>query len=186
MAGNAVGVLDDDPVGKLKVFVYEMPRKYNKMLLDKDSRCLHHMFAAEIFMHQFLLSSAVRTLDPEEADWLYTPVYRTCDLMTQPFRAPPSTSRPPCLWPPSPFSLGSLVGAKEPVVENCTARRKRIAQRTSIRATLVRVKLRASGDFFPKCLKIGMMDWGLLERGFFDMAKRQELGRQIGYSMRCP
>jgi hypothetical protein len=64
MAGNAVGVLDDEPVGKQKVFVYEMPHKYNKMLLDKDSRCLHHMFAAEIFMHRFLLSRAARTLDP--------------------------------------------------------------------------------------------------------------------------
>ncbi|XP_039810849.1 probable glucuronosyltransferase Os01g0926400 isoform X2 [Panicum virgatum] len=69
-----------------------MPRKYNQMLLSKDSRCLHHMFAAEIFTHQFLLSSAVRTLDPEEADWFYTPVYTTCDLTPQgfplPFRAP--------------------------------------------------------------------------------------------------
>lgn len=85
-------MLDDDPVGKLKVFVYEMPRKYNQNLLAKDSRCLTHMFAAEIFMHQFLLSSAVRTLDPEEADWFYTPVYTTCDLTPQgfplPFRAP--------------------------------------------------------------------------------------------------
>jgi len=92
ITGDAGGVLDDNPVGKLKVFVYEMPRKYNQMLLSKDSRCLHHMFAAEIFMHQFLLSSAVRTLDPEEADWFYTPVYTTCDLTPQgfplPFRAP--------------------------------------------------------------------------------------------------
>jgi len=92
ISGDAGGVLDDNPVGKLKVFVYEMPRKYNQMLLSKDSRCLHHMFAAEIFMHQFLLSSAVRTLDPEEADWFYTPVYTTCDLTPQgfplPFRAP--------------------------------------------------------------------------------------------------
>ncbi|TVU34614.1 hypothetical protein EJB05_16451 [Eragrostis curvula] len=92
ISGNAGGVLDDDPVGKLKVFVYEMPRKYNQNLLAKDSRCLTHMFAAEIFMHQFLLSSAVRTLDPEEADWFYTPVYTTCDLTPQgfplPFRAP--------------------------------------------------------------------------------------------------
>ncbi|RLN23250.1 putative glucuronosyltransferase [Panicum miliaceum] len=92
ISGDAGGVLDDNPVGKLKVFVYEMPHKYNQMLLSKDSRCLHHMFAAEIFMHQFLLSSAVRTLDPEEADWFYTPVYTTCDLTPQgfplPFRAP--------------------------------------------------------------------------------------------------
>ncbi|XP_062230182.1 probable glucuronosyltransferase Os01g0926400 [Phragmites australis] len=92
ISGDTGGVLDDDPVGKLKVFVYEMPRKYNLNLLAKDSRCLYHMFAAEIFMHQFLLSSAVRTLDPEEADWFYTPVYTTCDLTPQgfplPFRAP--------------------------------------------------------------------------------------------------
>ncbi|KAH6813532.1 Exostosin family protein [Perilla frutescens var. frutescens] len=38
------------------------------------------MFAAEIFMHRFLLSSPVRTLDPDDADWFYTPVYQTCDL----------------------------------------------------------------------------------------------------------
>ncbi|XP_044351574.1 probable glucuronosyltransferase Os01g0926400 isoform X2 [Triticum aestivum] len=89
---NAGDVLEDDPVGKLKVFIYEMPRKYNHYLLEKDNRCLYHMFAAEIFMHQFLLASAVRTMNPEEADWFYTPVYVTCDLTQQgfplPFRAP--------------------------------------------------------------------------------------------------
>ncbi|EAY77054.1 hypothetical protein OsI_05011 [Oryza sativa Indica Group] len=92
MSGKGGDVLEDDPTGKLKVFVYEMPRKYNLNLLAKDSRCLQHMFAAEIFMHQFLLSSPVRTLDPEEADWFYTPAYTTCDLTPQgfplPFRAP--------------------------------------------------------------------------------------------------
>ncbi|XP_044359213.1 probable glucuronosyltransferase Os01g0926400 isoform X2 [Triticum aestivum] len=92
LAGNAGDVLEDDPVGKLKVFIYEMPRKYNHYLLEKDNRCLYHMFAAEIFMHQFLLASAVRTMNPEEADWFYTPVYVTCDLTQQgfplPFRAP--------------------------------------------------------------------------------------------------
>lgn len=50
------------------------------------------MFAAEIFMHRFLLSSAVRTVNPEEADWFYTPVYTTCDLtragLPLPFKSP--------------------------------------------------------------------------------------------------
>lgn len=50
------------------------------------------MFAAEIFMHRFLLSSPVRTLNPEEADWFYTPVYSTCDLtpngLPLPFKSP--------------------------------------------------------------------------------------------------
>ncbi|KAK1669391.1 hypothetical protein QYE76_057550 [Lolium multiflorum] len=92
ISGSAGDVLDDDPVGKLKVFIYDLPGKYNKKLLKKDPRCLNHMFAAEIFMHRFLLSSAVRTSNPEEADWFYTPVYPTCDLtpsgLPLPFKSP--------------------------------------------------------------------------------------------------
>lgn len=92
ISGSAGDVLEDNPVGRLKVFVYNLPRKYNKKMVDKDSRCLMHMFATEIFMHRFLLSSAVRTLDPEEADWFYTPVYTTCDLTPGghplPFKSP--------------------------------------------------------------------------------------------------
>lgn len=61
-------------------------------MVTKDPRCLSHMFAAEIFMHRFLLSSAVRTLNPKEADWFYTPVYTTCDLtnagLPLPFKSP--------------------------------------------------------------------------------------------------
>ncbi|KAG2706402.1 hypothetical protein I3760_05G102500 [Carya illinoinensis] len=92
ISGSAGDVLEDDPVGRLKVYVYELPSKYNKKLLQKDPRCLNHMFAAEIFMHKFLLSSPVRTLKPEEADWFYTPTYITCDLtptgLPLPFKSP--------------------------------------------------------------------------------------------------
>uniref|UniRef100_A0A0D3EY41 Exostosin GT47 domain-containing protein n=1 Tax=Oryza barthii TaxID=65489 RepID=A0A0D3EY41_9ORYZ len=92
ISGSAGDVLEDDPVGRLKVYVYDLPSKYNKKLLKKDPRCLNHMFAAEIFMHRFLLSSAVRTFNPEEADWFYTPVYTTCDLtpsgLPLPFKSP--------------------------------------------------------------------------------------------------
>eukprot|EP00250_Pteridium_aquilinum_P034354 c7473_g1_i1 orf=269-1519(-) len=84
--------LRDDPVGKLKVYVYELPARYNQEVLEKDGRCLAHMFAAEIFLHSFLLSSPVRTLNPEEADWFFTPVYTTCDLtkngLPLPFKSP--------------------------------------------------------------------------------------------------
>lgn len=90
--GSAGDVLEDDPVGRLKVFVYDLPSKFNKRIVTKDPRCLNHMFAAEIFMHRFLLSSAVRTLNPEQADWFYTPVYTTCDLTSAglplPFKSP--------------------------------------------------------------------------------------------------
>jgi len=92
IAGSAGDVLEDNPVGRLKVFVYDLPSKYNKRIVTKDPRCLNHMFAAEIFMHRFLLSSAVRTLNPEEADWFYVPVYTTCDLtpagLPLPFKSP--------------------------------------------------------------------------------------------------
>nr|TKS08580.1 putative beta-1,4-xylosyltransferase IRX10 [Populus alba] len=89
---SAGDVLEDDPVGRLKVYVYELPSKNNNKLLQKDPRCLTHMFAAEIFMHRFLLSSPVRTLNPDEADWFYTPIYPTCDLtptgLPLPFNSP--------------------------------------------------------------------------------------------------
>jgi hypothetical protein len=34
------------PQAGLKVFVYDLPSKYNTKLLEKDSRCLNHMLAA--------------------------------------------------------------------------------------------------------------------------------------------
>jgi hypothetical protein len=43
-------------------------------------------------MHRFLLTSAVRTLNPDEADWFYTPVYTTCDLT--PWGHPLTTKSP--------------------------------------------------------------------------------------------
>ncbi|EPS64742.1 hypothetical protein M569_10041, partial [Genlisea aurea] len=72
---------DDDSIEKLKVFVYELPKKYNEKILKKNSRCLSSMFAAEIYIHRFLLTSTVRTMNPKEANWFYTPVYTTCDLI---------------------------------------------------------------------------------------------------------
>jgi hypothetical protein len=69
IAGRAGDVLEDDPTGRVKVYVYDLPRKYNTELVEKDPRCLTHMFATEVLVHRSLLSSPVRTLDPEEADW---------------------------------------------------------------------------------------------------------------------
>ncbi|KAJ6866521.1 hypothetical protein NC652_037922 [Populus alba x Populus x berolinensis] len=76
-AGSAGDVLEDDPVRRLKVFVYELPSKYNKKILQKDTICLTHMLAAKIFMHRFLLSSSLRMLNPKEAEWFNTLVLTT-------------------------------------------------------------------------------------------------------------
>ncbi|MCO5594804.1 hypothetical protein L7F22_048838 [Adiantum nelumboides] len=73
-------MLNENPIGRLKVYVYDIPSKFNKRVVQRDMRCLSHMFATEIYMHLFLLSSSVRTFNPEEADWFYTPVYTNCDL----------------------------------------------------------------------------------------------------------
>lgn len=76
----------------LRVFVYEVPTRYTYRLLKRDTRCLSHMFAAEVYFHHFILRSPVRTLDPAQAQWFYTPLYLTCDLTDKglplPFRAP--------------------------------------------------------------------------------------------------
>ncbi|MCO5610462.1 hypothetical protein L7F22_064700 [Adiantum nelumboides] len=74
--------LSEEPMRKMKVYIYDMPNRFTKRVVQKDMRCLMHMFSIEIHMHLFLLSSSVRTLDPEEADWFYTPVYTNCDLTT--------------------------------------------------------------------------------------------------------
>jgi hypothetical protein len=37
-SGSAGDVLEDDPVGRLKVYIYELPTKYNKKMVAKDSR----------------------------------------------------------------------------------------------------------------------------------------------------
>eukprot|EP00249_Psilotum_nudum_P037115 c9496_g1_i2 orf=641-1873(+) len=79
LAGNEEVQLHN-PVGRMKVFVYKLPSKYNKRVVYKDHRCMSHMFSAEIYVHLFLLSSSVRTHNPDEADWFFTPVYTNCDL----------------------------------------------------------------------------------------------------------
>ena len=61
-ADSVDDVLEDNPMVRLKVFVYELPSKYNKKILQKDPRCLNHMFATKIFNHRFLLSGPVETL----------------------------------------------------------------------------------------------------------------------------
>ncbi|KAL9243936.1 hypothetical protein vseg_017768 [Gypsophila vaccaria] len=66
---------------KIKVYVYELPEKYNKEWL-KNERCSKHLFASEVAIHKALLKSEVRTLDPNEADLFFVPVYVSCNFST--------------------------------------------------------------------------------------------------------
>ncbi|KAF6140292.1 hypothetical protein GIB67_000340, partial [Kingdonia uniflora] len=65
----------------LKIYVYDLPSKYNSDWLSNE-RCSNHLFAAEVAIHRALLSSDVRTLDPFEADFFFVPVYVSCNFST--------------------------------------------------------------------------------------------------------
>ncbi|KAH7276753.1 hypothetical protein KP509_39G020400 [Ceratopteris richardii] len=65
----------------IRIYVYELPSAFNVDWL-KDDRCSNHLFAAEVAIHQRLLSSPVRTMDPVEADYFFVPVYVACNFNT--------------------------------------------------------------------------------------------------------
>ncbi|XP_073023739.1 probable glucuronoxylan glucuronosyltransferase IRX7 [Primulina eburnea] len=65
----------------LKVYVYDLPSKYNTDWLSNE-RCSTHLFASEVAIHRALISGEVRTLDPWEADFFFVPVYVSCNFST--------------------------------------------------------------------------------------------------------
>lgn len=82
-----------DPVyaaARLRVFVYDLPEVYNveqvreshtNPPLTRDPICDTSFYSAEVSLHRFFLQSEVRTLQPDEADFFYVPIYATCFLM---------------------------------------------------------------------------------------------------------
>ncbi|CAM6105316.1 unnamed protein product [Calypogeia fissa] len=66
-------------VSGLRIFVYELPAEYNTDWLN-DTRCSSHLFAAEVALHQILLESRLRTMDPDTADFFFVPVYVSCNF----------------------------------------------------------------------------------------------------------
>ncbi|KAK1429152.1 hypothetical protein QVD17_11355 [Tagetes erecta] len=73
---NNQGLLND-----MKVYVYELPSKYNTDWLSNE-RCSNHLFASEVAIHKALLKSRVRTFDPTDADFFFVPVYVSCNFST--------------------------------------------------------------------------------------------------------
>ncbi|XP_052180199.1 probable glucuronoxylan glucuronosyltransferase IRX7 [Diospyros lotus] len=65
----------------LKVYVYDLPAKYNAEWLSNE-RCSNHLFASEVAIHKALMGSEVRTLDPWQADFFFVPVYVSCNFST--------------------------------------------------------------------------------------------------------
>ena len=47
-----------------------------------DAHTTRAPLALQVLLHEWLLASPHRTLDPTEADWFYVPVYATCAIAT--------------------------------------------------------------------------------------------------------
>ncbi|XP_022995291.1 probable glucuronoxylan glucuronosyltransferase IRX7 [Cucurbita maxima] len=65
----------------LKVFVYDLPSKYN-VDWTTNERCSNHLFASEVAIHRALMNSSYRTFDPLAADFFFVPVYVSCNFST--------------------------------------------------------------------------------------------------------
>lgn len=76
------------------IFIYDMNPIYDQVLLQyriDSGNCVHrifdafnksvpmsHVYCSETGLHELLLQSEHRTLDPEEADFFYMPMYTAC------------------------------------------------------------------------------------------------------------
>ena len=84
-----------DAVARPRIYVYEIPGDYNVFLLARrqsnDACAIREytddsataqwtptLYGAEVALHEALLASPHRTLDPDEADFFYVPVYGGC------------------------------------------------------------------------------------------------------------
>eukprot|EP00039_Didymoeca_costata_P014184 m.226521 g.226521 ORF g.226521 m.226521 type:complete len:486 (-) comp15965_c0_seq7:4886-6343(-) len=69
-------------ISRLKIFVYDLPGDFNVNLLDPEVPrfydCRDSMYGVEVLMHEYLLQSPYRTMDPEEADYFFVPLYTSC------------------------------------------------------------------------------------------------------------
>lgn len=66
-----------------KVFVYELPDEFHVELKRQQKRCISDQYGTEIRIHEDLLKSPLRTLDPEEAEFFYVPWYGECFLFRE-------------------------------------------------------------------------------------------------------
>ena len=74
---------------QVKIYVYDLPRKYNEDIVRLNEKCEKHMFAAEVHIHRQLLESKSRTKNPYGADLYYIPAYSSCKFLKRAFGVNP-------------------------------------------------------------------------------------------------
>lgn len=75
----ATGAAAAPPV---RIYVYDLPARFNRDWAAADARCSRHLFAAEVAVHEALLAYAGRAARPEDADLFFVPVYVSCNFST--------------------------------------------------------------------------------------------------------
>ncbi|XBH88411.1 hypothetical protein VPH35_075698 [Triticum aestivum] len=67
----------------VRIYVYDLPARFNRDWAAADPRCARHLFAAEVALHDALLGCpAARADRPEDADLFFVPVYVSCNFST--------------------------------------------------------------------------------------------------------
>uniref|UniRef100_A0A453JBW6 Exostosin GT47 domain-containing protein n=1 Tax=Aegilops tauschii subsp. strangulata TaxID=200361 RepID=A0A453JBW6_AEGTS len=71
------------PRPPVRIYVYDLPSRFNRDWAAADPRCARHLFAAEVALHDALLGCpAARAARPEDADLFFVPVYVSCNFST--------------------------------------------------------------------------------------------------------
>ncbi|XP_048533014.1 probable glucuronosyltransferase Os03g0107900 [Triticum urartu] len=65
----------------VRIYVYDLPSRFNRDWAAADPRCGRHLFAAEVALHDALLSGPAAAR-PEDADLFFVPVYVSCNFST--------------------------------------------------------------------------------------------------------
>ena len=65
-----------------RIFVYDLPRRFNKELSRKYKRCIKDQYGTEVLFYEELVAdkNLYRTTNPEIADFYFVPVYGECFL----------------------------------------------------------------------------------------------------------
>ena len=74
----------DSSAPRPRIYIYEMPPRFTSWMgtFRKGDWTHDHWYGADVIMHHELLKSPHRTLDPEEADFFFIPVYLSLGYYT--------------------------------------------------------------------------------------------------------
>ena len=60
--------------------MYDLPARFHTQLAREQRRCISDQYGTEIRIHETLLASPMRTLDPTQAEFFFVPIYPECYL----------------------------------------------------------------------------------------------------------